>query len=96
MIGDEFDCNRSLTRDRPLYRPEDWADDAARRVKGHVPPEVQFQEQGRIALVLLKRSPPGWPHGWIPADDEFGRVAACRAERRRRPERDVLDVPCDT
>ena len=61
--------------DRQLYLPEDWADDAARREKCHVPPEVQFQEKGRIALDLLKRSLPGLPHGWITADDELGRVA---------------------
>src|SRR5512147_907111 len=42
--------------DRQLYLPEDWADDAARRAKCHIPPEVQFQEKWRIALDLLKRS----------------------------------------
>ena len=82
--------------DRQLYLPEDWADDAARREKCHVPPEVQFQEKWRIALDLLKRSLPGLPHGWVTADDELGRVAEFRAELRRRPERSVLDVPCDT
>lgn len=82
--------------DRRLDLPEDWADDAARREKCHVPLEIPFQEKWRIALDLLDRSLPGLPHGWIVGDDEFGRVADFRAALRRRPERYVLDVPCDT
>ena len=71
--------------DRRLYLPEDWADDAARREKCHVPPEVKFQEKWRIALDLLDRSLPGLPHGWIVGDDEFGRAAEFRAALRQRP-----------
>src|SRR4051794_33159606 len=82
--------------DRRLYLPEDWAGDAARRAKGHVPPEVQFQEKWRIALDLLDRSLPGLPHGWITGDDDFGRAADFRAALRSRAERYVLDVPCNT
>jgi SRSO17 transposase len=82
--------------DRRLYLPEDWTDDRARREKCHVPPEIKFQEKWRIALDLLDRSLPGLPHGWIVGDDEFGRAADFRAALRRRPERYVLDVPCDT
>jgi SRSO17 transposase len=82
--------------DRRLYLPEDWAADGARREKGHVPAEVKFQEKWRIALDLLDRSLPGLPHGWIVGDDELGRPAEFRAELRRRGERYVLDVPCNT
>jgi SRSO17 transposase len=82
--------------DRQLYLPEDWANDEARRAKCHVPPEVNFQEKWRIALDLLDRSLPGLPHGWIVGDDELGRAAEFRAALRRRPERYVLDVPCNT
>ncbi len=82
--------------DRRLYRPEDWANDEARREKCHVPPEVDFREKWRIALDLLDRSLPGLPHGWIAGDDELGRAAEFRAALRRRPERYVLDVPCHT
>jgi SRSO17 transposase len=82
--------------DRRLYLPEDWADDPARRERCHVPPGIQFQEKWRIALDLLDRSLPGLPHGWIVGDDEFGRAAEFRAALRQRPERYVLDVPCDT
>ncbi len=82
--------------DRRLYLPEEWADDEARREKCHVPPEVRFQETWRIALDLLDRSLPGLPHGWIVGDDELGRAAGFRAALRRRSERYVLDVPCNT
>jgi SRSO17 transposase len=82
--------------DRRLSLPEDWADDEARRAKCHVPPEVQFQEKWRLALDLLERSLPGLPHGWIVGDDESGRAADFRAALRQRPERYVLDVPCNT
>jgi len=82
--------------DRQLYLPVDWANDEARRDKCHVPPEVKFQETWRIALALLDRSLPGLPHGWIVGDDELGRAAEFRAALRRRSERYVLDVPCNT
>ena len=82
--------------DRRLYLPEDWADDEARREKCHVPEEVEFQETWRIALDLLDRSLPGLPHGWIAGDDELGRASEFRAALRRRTERYVLDVPCNT
>jgi DDE superfamily endonuclease len=82
--------------DRRLYLPEDWANDEARRAKCHVSPGVEFREKWRIALDLLDRSLPGLLHGWIVGDDELGRAAEFRAALRRRPERSVLDVPCNT
>jgi SRSO17 transposase len=82
--------------DRRLYLPEDWAGDGARREKCHVPPEIAFRERWQIALDLLERSLPGLAHGWITGDDEFGRASAFRAALRRRGERYVLDVPCNT
>jgi SRSO17 transposase len=82
--------------DRRLYLPEDWAEDAARREKCHVPPEIKFPEKWRIALDLLDRTLPGLPHGWIVGDDELGRPADFRAALRSRTERYLLDVPCNT
>jgi SRSO17 transposase len=82
--------------DRRLYLPEDWANDAARRRKCHVPADVKFREKWQIALELLDRTLPGLSHGWIVGDDEFGRPAEFRAALRRRGERYVLDVPCNT
>jgi SRSO17 transposase len=82
--------------DRRLYLPEDWASDATRREKCHVPPEVVFREKWQIALEILDRSLPGLVHGWIAGDDEFGRASEFRAALRQRNERYVLDVPCNT
>ena len=82
--------------DRRLYLPEDWADDAGRREKCHVPVDVKFREKWQIALDLLDRSLPGLAHGWIVGDDELGRPAEFRAALRLRKERYVLDVPCNT
>ncbi|WP_165253724.1 IS701 family transposase [Paludisphaera soli] len=82
--------------DRRLYLPEDWAKDAARREKCHVPPEVVFREKWQIVLEMLDRSLPGLAHGWIAGDDEFGRASEFRAALRQRQERYVLDVPCNT
>jgi SRSO17 transposase len=82
--------------DRRLYLPQEWADDKKRRRQCHVPKKVKFQEKWRIALEQLDRCGPPLPHGWVAADDEFGRVLAFRAHLRDRRERYVLDVPCNT
>jgi SRSO17 transposase len=78
-----------------LYLPKEWAQDKLRRKKAGVPQRVVFQESWRIALDLLGRGV-GVPHGWITADDEFGRVQEFRSELRRRGERYLVDVPSDT
>lgn len=79
-----------------LYLPKEWAEDGKRRVKCHVPAAVIFQEKWRIALELLGRVSPCLPHRWVSGDDEMGRVSELREELRRRGERYVLDVPCNT
>ena len=82
--------------DRRLYLPEDWAADAERREKCHVPSEVTFQEKWRLGLMMLDRCRGELPHGWVAGDDEMGRCAEFRTELRQRNERYVLDVPCNT
>jgi SRSO17 transposase len=82
--------------DRRLYLPRDWAEDAERRDKTHVPQEVTFQESWRIGLDLLERTAADLPFGWIAGDDEFGRATALREQLRLRRWRYVLDVPCNT
>ena len=75
--------------------PQDWASDTARRRQCHVPREIRFAEKWQLGLKLIERSR-NVPHGWITADDEFGRVSEFRAKLRKRGERYVLDVPCNT
>jgi SRSO17 transposase len=82
--------------DRRLYLPEDWAADAERRKKCHVPEAVTFQESWRIAVALLERCREALPHAWVSGDDELGRPAQFRGWLRRHGERYVLDVPCNT
>src|SRR5262249_9762577 len=84
----------------PLYRrlrlPKEWGKDRRRRCECHVPKEIKFQQKCRIALDQIARCRADLPHGWVAADDEFGRVLAFRAGLRQRRERYVLDVPCNT
>lgn len=80
---------------RRLYLPKDWARDRNRRRKTHVPATVRFAEKWRLGLKLIEQAREV-PHGWIVADDEFGRVGEFRARLRQRRQRYVLDVPCDT
>jgi SRSO17 transposase len=80
---------------RRLYLPRAWAKDRRRRQKCHVPPPLRFAEKWQIGLRLMEQSR-DVPHGWIVADDEYGRVSEFRARLRKRRERYVLDVPCNT
>jgi SRSO17 transposase len=82
--------------DRRLYLPKDWTEDGKRRKKCHVPKDIVFQEKWRIGLERLALIGAELPHGWIAADDEFGRVTAFRAALRQRRERYVLDIPSNT
>jgi SRSO17 transposase len=82
--------------DRRLYLPEDWASDAQRRKRCHVPEDVTFKESWRIAVDLLERCRKDLPHAWVSGDDEMGRPAQFRSWLRRHGERYVLDVPRNT
>jgi SRSO17 transposase len=86
----------SAPLDRRLYLPTDRAEDPARRVKAHVPADVEFREAWRIAEDLLERCRQDLPHAWVTGDDEMGRPAEFRDWLRRNGERYVLDVPCNT
>jgi SRSO17 transposase len=80
---------------RRLYLPREWASSTARRRKCHVPRGVRFAEKWQLGLKLIEQSRQV-PHGWVVADDEFGRVSELRAKLRRRGQRYVMDVPCNT
>jgi SRSO17 transposase len=82
--------------DARLYLPRDWADDALRREKAHVPADVAFAEKWRLALTLLDGARGELPGGWVVGDDDFGRCGELRAALRLRRLRYVLDVPCNT
>jgi SRSO17 transposase len=82
--------------DRQLYLPKDWACDAERRERTHVPETIAFQESWRIGLELLDRCGKELPFAWVAGDDEFGRCSQFRAALRSRHLGYVLDVPSNT
>ena len=80
---------------RRLYLPRQWAESPARRRKVPRAAGVRFAEKWQLGLKLIEQARQV-PHGWIVADDEFGRVSQLRAKLRGRRQRYVMDVPCNT
>src|SRR2546426_8354434 len=79
-----------------LSLPEEWARDEQRRQECHVPPEVRYQTRQEQCLEMLDEWREQVPHGWVTGDDELGRHTRFRHDLRKRGERYVLGVPCDT
>lgn len=81
-----------------LYLPREWADDATRRTKVHVPPEVRFQTQLQIAATLLSRVRANGlvSFDWVVADDGFGQYGKFLDALEDLDQRYLLDVPSDT
>jgi SRSO17 transposase len=80
---------------RRLYLPREWTGNRKRRQACHVPKGLRFREKWRIGLDHVRASAQ-LSHGWVAADDEFGRVSAFRGRLRRWHERYVVDVPANT
>jgi SRSO17 transposase len=60
--------------DHQLFLPREWAEDAERRAKTHVPSDVVYQSQTDIAAELVRRT---LAHGhvkfdWLTADAQYG------------------------
>lgn len=56
-----------------LYLPEDWAGDAARRRKAHVPKEIGFKTKPEIALEQIRMAcEAGLPRGVVLMDAGYG------------------------
>lgn len=66
-----------------LYLPEEWAQDAARRVAVGVPEDVAFQTKGQIALELVRKAL-GWgvPADWVVMDAGYGDLGVLRGLER--------------
>src|SRR2546421_13107828 len=71
--------NASLPIAYRLYLPEEWADDAARRKKAHVPREITFKTKPQIALEQIRDAcKVGVPRGIALMDASYGSNSALR------------------
>jgi SRSO17 transposase len=63
-----------------LYLPEEWAKDAARRKKAHVPKTIKFQTKPQIALEQMSAAcAAGVPRGVVLVDASYGSNSALRS-----------------
>src|SRR4249919_3502849 len=63
-----------------LYLPEEWAEDAARREKAHVPKAITFKTKPQIALEQIREAcVAGVPRGVVLTDASYGTNSALRA-----------------
>src|ERR1700741_2756531 len=64
-----------------LYLPQEWADDAVRRRKAHVPKEIVFETKPEIALEQIRWAcAAGLPRGVVLLDAGYGNHTALRAQ----------------
>lgn len=64
-----------------LYLPQEWADDAVRRHKAHVPEEIVFETKPEIALEQIRWAcAAGLPRGVVLLDAGYGNHTTLRAQ----------------
>jgi SRSO17 transposase len=64
-----------------LYLPKEWAEDAGRRKKAHVPEEIEFTTKPQIALEQIREArAAGVPRGVVLIDASYGSNSALRAD----------------
>ena len=67
-----------------LYLPQEWAEDAARRKKAHVPEEIAFKTKPQIALEQMRAAcAAGVPRGVVLMDAGYGYHTALRTRHQR-------------
>lgn len=79
-----------------LYLPQEWAEDAERRAKCHVPGEAEFLTTWQIADAQLVEFGSEFPHRYVVADEEFGRIGEFRRRLQGRGEKYMFSVDCTT
>jgi len=79
--------------DRRLYLPKDWAGDAARRARAHVPDEVAFATKPAMAREMVAKAlDSGLLCAWILADSVYGSDYRFRLQLEERGQPYVLAV----
>jgi SRSO17 transposase len=84
--------------DQQLYLPKEWAANADRRKKVHVPEAIRFQTQLEIGIELLRRTrAAGIVHfDWVVADEGFGHSQQFLAALETSGQRYLAEVPRTT
>ena len=84
--------------DHQLYLPQVWAKDKKRRDKVHVPKEIRFQTELKIAVSLLDRTQATGKvrFAWLTADETYGRNGTFLDDLEARSQRYVVQVPVNT
>jgi SRSO17 transposase len=79
--------------DRELYLPEEWCDNAARRVAAAIPEEVAFATKPALAGRMIGRAlDAGLPCAWVLGDEVYGSDRRLRMELERRGQPFVLAI----
>lgn len=76
-----------------LFLPEVWAKDRRRCRAAGVPKTVRHGTRHEMALEMIRARRGVLPHGWITADDEFGKVTHFRRDLHAMGERYLLATP---
>ena len=81
-----------------LFIPQEWNDDPARCQRAHIPEKEYKKHKTRHqhCLEMLKEQGKLLPHQWITGDDELGKSSPFRRALRKRKEKYILAVPCNT
>jgi SRSO17 transposase len=82
--------------DRRLYLPKDWAEDAERRKKTHIPDEVAFATKPKIGIGMVEAAlDAGVPCSWVLGDSVYGCDKSLRVMLEGREKPYVLAVRSD-
>jgi SRSO17 transposase len=84
--------------DHQLYLPQVWAKDKDRRKKVHVPKEIRFRTEPKIAVNLLRRTQAAdvVRFDWVTADETYGRNGKFLDDLEADRQRYLVEVPTNT
>jgi hypothetical protein len=90
--------NEHVLVNAKLFIPQEWNDDPGRCEMAHIPKKEYEKHKTRHqhCLEMLDEQGELLPHQWITGDAELGKSSWFRRELRKRNEKYVLAVPCNT